>query len=136
MASVITERTRWVAVTGASNAIGTRPDIAAIAASAHRAGAQVFVDAVHLAPHHPIDVASLGCDVLVCSPYKWYGPHAGVLCGRPEVLDGIVPYKLRPAADRVPDRFETGTPSFEAIAATGAAAEFLLEIGVETIGAA
>ena len=80
---LIDERTRWVALPGASNLIGTIPDLAPIIAAAHDAGARVFVDAVHLAPHRRIDVAALGCDVLATSPYKWYGPHAGVLCRRP-----------------------------------------------------
>ena len=133
--SLLTERTRWVAVTGASNAIGTMPDVTAITAAAHEAGARVLVDAVHLAPHQPIDVAMIGCDVLACSPYKWYGPHAGVLTGRPDVLAEIVPYKVRPASDAVPDRYETGTPSFEAIAAIGAAAEFLLDQTMPAIAA-
>jgi selenocysteine lyase/cysteine desulfurase len=133
VAGAITDRTRGVAVSGASNAIGTMPDVTAISAAAHEAGARVLIDAVHLAPHHPIDVGAIGCDVLVCSPYKWYGPHAGVLCGRPEVLEELAPYKVRPAGDNVPDRFETGTPSFEAIAAIGAAAEFLLELGVSNV---
>ncbi len=135
VASVLTDRTRWVAVSGASNAIGTMPDVAAIATAAHAAGARLLVDAVHLAPHCRIDVGAMGCDVLMCSPYKWYGPHAGVLCGNPDVLASITPYKVRPASDAAPNRFETGTPSFEAIAATGAAAAFLLELGMDNVRA-
>ncbi|MEY2468604.1 MAG: hypothetical protein QOF21_1302 [Actinomycetota bacterium] len=131
--SMLTDRTRWVAVTGASNAIGTMPDVTAITAAAHAAGARVLVDAVHLTPHQPVDIGAIGCDVLLCSPYKWYGPHAGVLCGRSDVLEEIVPYKVRPASDAVPDRYETGTPSFEAIAAIGAAAEFLLDFGMAEV---
>ena len=87
--ALIDERTRWVTLPGASNLIGTVPDLAPIVAAAHDAGARVFVDAVHLAPHKPIDVAALGCDVLACSPYKWYGPHAGVLCADPALLDEL-----------------------------------------------
>jgi cysteine desulfurase family protein (TIGR01976 family) len=121
------ESTRWVAVTGASNLLGTIPDVAAITAAAHAAGARVFVDAVHLAPHRRIDVAAIGCDALVTSPYKWYGPHAGVLVLDPALLAALTPYKVRPAADAGPGRLETGTPSFEAIAAIDAAARFLLE---------
>jgi cysteine desulfurase family protein (TIGR01976 family) len=121
----ITSRTRWVAVTGASNALGTIPDVPAIAAAAHGVGARVMVDAVHLAPHRPIDVAALGCDALVTSPYKWYGPHGGVLWSVPSLLDELTPDKVRPAPDRVPERFETGTPSFEALAGIEAAARFL-----------
>ena len=119
---LIDERTAWVAVTGASNLLGTIPDLAPIVAAAHDAGARVFVDAVHLAPHRRIDVAAIGCDVLVTSPYKWYGPHAGVLCADPALLDELPVAKVRPAADRGPRRWETGTPSFEAIAAIDAAA--------------
>ena len=131
----ITDETRWVAVTGASNAIGTIPDVTAITAAAHARGARVLVDAVHLTPHRKIDVGAIGCDVLACSPYKWYGPHAGLLCARRDLLAELQPYKVRPADDAVPYRFETGTPSFEAIAATGAAARFLLELGMDEVAA-
>jgi cysteine desulfurase family protein (TIGR01976 family) len=123
----LSDRTRWVAVTGASNLIGTMPDLPAIVAAAHSAGARVFVDAVHLAPHRRIDMRSLGCDALVTSPYKWYGPHAGVLALDPELVDIIEPYKVRPAPSLGPRRFETGTPSFEAIAGIEAAARFMHE---------
>jgi selenocysteine lyase/cysteine desulfurase len=109
------------------------PDLAPIITAAHDAGAQVFVDAVHLAPHRAIDVTALGCDVLVTSPYKWYGPHAGVLCADPTVLDALPVAKVRPAPERGPRRWETGTPSFEAIAAVEAAAAFLLEQGLGRI---
>jgi cysteine desulfurase family protein (TIGR01976 family) len=136
MVALIDERTRWVTVTGASNLIGTVPDLAPIVAAAHEVGARVFVDAVHLAPHLPIDVASIGCDVLVTSPYKWYGPHAGVLAIDPELLDALPVAKVRPAADTGPGRFETGTPSFESIAAVEAAARFLLEEGMHSVAAA
>ena len=83
---VLSVRTRWVAVTAASNACGTVPDLPGIMAAARRVGARVFVDAVHAAPHRPIDVGTLGCDVLACSAYKWFGPHVGVLWARPELL--------------------------------------------------
>jgi cysteine desulfurase family protein (TIGR01976 family) len=132
----ITDRTRWVTVTGASNALGTVPDVPAIAAAAHAAGARVFVDAVHLTPHRPVEVAALGCDVLATSPYKWYGPHAGVLWIAPDLREELEPYKVRPAPDTAPERFETGTPSYEAIAATQAAAEFLLLEGMDALGKA
>jgi cysteine desulfurase family protein (TIGR01976 family) len=125
--SQLTDRTRWVAVSGASNLLGTIPDVSAITSAAHDAGARVFVDAVHLAPHRRIDVAAIGCDVLVTSPYKWYGPHAGVLVVDPALLAELTPYKVRPAPDAGPPRLETGTPSFEAIAAIEAAARFLLD---------
>jgi cysteine desulfurase family protein (TIGR01976 family) len=135
VAARIGPRTRWVAVTGASNALGTIPDIRAVVEVAHAAGARVFVDAVHLAPHRRIDTAALGCDAIVTSPYKWYGPHAGVLWLSPELRNDLVPYKVRPAPDTAPERFETGTPAYEAIAGTMAAAEFLLTTGMDTIAA-
>ncbi len=126
-------RTRWVAVTGASNLIGTMPDLAAVVAIAHGAGARVFVDAVHLAPHARIDIGALGCDALATSPYKWYGPHAGVLYVEPGLLDTLPVAKVRPAEDVGPRRFETGTPNFEGIAAVEAAARFLLEEGMDRV---
>jgi cysteine desulfurase family protein (TIGR01976 family) len=126
--AVLSDRTRWVAVTAASNAVGTIPDIAAIVAAAHDAGARTYVDAVHATPHRRLDVAALATDVLVCSPYKWFGPHAGVLCARPELLEELTPDKIRPAPDDGPDRWETGTASFEAIAGIRAAAEYMLEL--------
>jgi cysteine desulfurase family protein (TIGR01976 family) len=132
---LIDEHTRWVAVTGASNLLGTIPDLVPIIAAAHDAGARVFVDAVHLAPHRRIDVSALGCDVLVSSPYKWYGSHAGVLVASPQLLDALPVARVRPAASEGPRRWETGTPNFEAIAAVGAAAEFLLAEGMDRIGA-
>lgn len=133
IAELIDERTRWVAVTGASNLIGTMPDLAPIVSAAHVAGARVFVDAVHLAPHRQIDIGQLGCDVLATSPYKWYGPHAGVMVFDLPLLDELPIAKVRPAADHGPARFETGTPSFEAIAAIDAAAGFLIDVGFDAI---
>lgn len=133
--ALIDERTRWVAVTGASNLLGATPDLPPIIDAAHAVGAKVFVDAVHLAPHRAIDIASLGCDALATSPYKWYGPHAGVLYVEPGLLDSLPVAKVRPAADQGPRRFETGTPSFEGIAAVEAAARFLLEEGLERLAA-
>lgn len=121
------ERTRWVAVTAASNAVGTIPDLPGIVAAAHAAGARVYVDAVHHAPHRRISVRELGCDVLACSPYKWFGPHAGLLVARdPELLAELDPDKLRPSPDTVPERWETGTAAFEVLAGITAAAEYLL----------
>lgn len=136
VSSCLTERTRWVAVTGASNLLGTIPDVAAIVDQAHAAGARAFVDAVHLAPHRAIDVGRIGCDVLATSPYKWYGPHAGVLVVEPDLLASLTPYKVRPAKDTGPGRLETGTPSFEAIAGIEAAARFLLDTGMDALAAA
>jgi selenocysteine lyase/cysteine desulfurase len=110
---LIDERTRWVAVTGASNLIGTIVDLPPIVEAAHAAGAKVYVDAVHLAPHRPIDVGAIGCDALVSSAYKWYGPHAAVLCATPGVLDELPAAKVRPADDAGPKRWVSGTPNFE-----------------------
>lgn len=130
---LIGERTRWVAVSGASNAIGTIPELPPIVAAAHAVGARVMVDAVHLVPHRKVDVTTLGADAFATSPYKWYGPHAGILWVEPNLLASLTPYKVRPADDHGPGRFETGTPSFETIAGVGAAARFLLDQGMESI---
>ncbi len=124
---LIDERTKWVSVPGASNLLGSTPDLAPIIEAAHAVGAYVYVDAVHLAPHRKIDVAALGCDALVTSPYKWYGPHSGVLWMRPELLESLPVFKVRPAADHGPGRLETGMPNFEGIAGIEAAARFLVE---------
>lgn len=131
--NLINDRTAWVAVTGASNLIGTTPHLAPIIRAAHDAGARVFVDAVHLAVHQPIDIAALGCDVLACSPYKWYGPHAGALCVEPNLLNELPVAKVRPANNIGPARFETGTPNFEGIAAVEAAARFLIEENMASV---
>ncbi|MFE9698221.1 cysteine desulfurase-like protein [Streptomyces sp. NPDC006270] len=125
----ITERTRLVAVTGASNLIGTRPDIPAVAELVHRAGALLYVDGVHLTAHHAVDVERLGADFFVCSPYKFFGPHHGVLAARPEVLGALRPDKLAPSTDAVPERFELGTLPYEAMAGTIAAVDFLADLG-------
>jgi cysteine desulfurase family protein (TIGR01976 family) len=130
---LLTDRTRWVAVTGASNAIGTMPDIAAITAAAHDVGARVVVDGVHLTPHAPVDVAAIGCDVYSTSSYKWYGPHAGITWIEPDLLDRLHAYKVRPAPDTGPGRLMLGTPSYESIAAIDAAAHFLLDVGYEAL---
>jgi cysteine desulfurase family protein (TIGR01976 family) len=132
---VLTDRTRWVAVTGASNAVGTVPDLRAIVAAAHAAGARVYVDAVHATPHRPLDVAALDVDALACSAYKWFGPHQSILWARPELLERLQPDKLRPSPDTAPDRWETGTPAFEALAGTIAAARYLGETGFAAIRA-
>ena len=127
--AVLGRRTRWVAVTAASNACGTVPELAGIVAAAHRAGARVYVDAVHAAPHRPIDVAALGCDALACSAYKWFGPHVGVLWARPELLAQLAPDKLRPSSDAIPERWELGTLPFEALAGVRAAADYVMKVG-------
>lgn len=118
-------RTRLVAVGYASNAVGTINPLPRLIERAHAVGAWVYVDAVHYAPHGPIDVRALGADFLVSSPYKWFGPHLGALYGRDELLERLPAYKVRPAHDR----FETGTPSFEAIVGTGAAVDYLASVG-------
>ncbi|WP_097956348.1 MULTISPECIES: cysteine desulfurase-like protein [Streptomyces] len=125
----LTGRTRLVAVTGASNLIGTRPDIPAIARLAHGAGALLYVDGVHLTAHHPVDVERLGADFFVCSPYKFFGPHHGVLAARPELLGALRPDKLAPSTDAVPERFELGTLPYESMAGTRAAVDFLAGLG-------
>ncbi|WP_432148551.1 cysteine desulfurase-like protein [Streptomyces sp. bgisy029] len=127
--AVLTERTRLVAVTGASNLIGTRPDLPAVAELVHRAGALFHVDGVHLAAHEFVDVERLGADFFVCSPYKFFGPHHGVLAARPELLETLRPDKLVPSGDAVPERFELGTLPYESLAATRAAVDFIAELG-------
>jgi cysteine desulfurase family protein (TIGR01976 family) len=128
LASVLSDRTRVVAVTAASNLIGTRPDIPAIAGLAHAAGALLHVDGVHYAAHVAVDVEALGADTFVCSPYKFLGPHCGVLAARPELLESWCPDKLVPASDEVPDRFELGTLPYELLAGTAAAVDFLADL--------
>ncbi len=120
---------RLVAVTAASNALGTVPPLRRVADLAHAAEALVYVDAVHYAPHRLIDVAALGADFLVCSAYKFYGPHTGVLWGREELLETLEPYKLVPAPDTGPDKWETGTQSFESLAGVTAAVDYLAGLG-------
>lgn len=122
---VISERTRLVAVTAASNAIGTKPDVAAISERAHAAGAVTYVDGVHATSHGPIDVGALGADFYVCSTYKLFGPHTGALIADPELLARLRPAKLVPAADTVPERFERGTPALELLAGVTAAVDWI-----------
>jgi len=132
---VLSDRTRWVAVTAASNAVGTVPDLPGIVAAAHAAGARVYVDAVHAAPHRRLDVEALGCDALACSAYKWFGPHVGILCARPELLEQLQPDKLRPSPDTAPDRWELGTLPFESLAGVRAAADYVLSADWEAVRA-
>lgn len=132
---LLSERTRWVAVTGASNAIGTEPDITAITAAAHDVGARVVVDGVHLTPHAPVDLGAIGCDVYSTSSYKWYGPHAGITWMAPSVLDVLDAYRVRPAPETGAGRWMLGTPAYESLAAIDAAATWLLDTGLERIGA-
>lgn len=130
--SKIGPRTRLVAVTHASNAVGTIPDLRTIAREAHGAGAWLWVDAVHYGPHGAIDVQAIDCDFLVCSSYKFYGPHQGLLYGRGELLARLHPYKVRPAADDGPGRWETGTQNHECLAGMLGAFEYLAELGGST----
>ncbi|MFD4422434.1 cysteine desulfurase-like protein [Agromyces sp. NPDC058484] len=125
VAAVLSERTRLVAVTAASNLIGTMPDVAAIAAAVHDAGALLYVDGVHYTAHELPDVAGLGADFFTCSPYKFLGPHCGVLVARPELLETIAPDKLLPATNAVPERFEFGTLPYELLAGVTAAVDVL-----------
>jgi cysteine desulfurase family protein (TIGR01976 family) len=126
---LLSPRTRLVAIGAASNALGTVNDVAAIGRMARDAGALVFVDAVHYAPHAVIDVKAWGCDFLACSAYKFYGPHIGVLYGRRDLLQGIDVPKLDPAPNEAPERLETGTLNHEGIVGTHAAIEFMASLG-------
>ena len=129
MARAIGPRTKLVAVGYASNAVGTINDVTTITRMAHAVGALVYIDAVHYAPHGPIDVRALDCDFLACSPYKFFAPHMGALYGKREHLARLRPYKVRPASDAIPDRWETGTKNHEGLAGVTAAIEYLAELG-------
>ncbi len=124
-AELLTDRTKLVAVSAASNIIGTRPDVPAITALAKAAGAVSYVDGVHATPHGPIDVTALGADFYVTSAYKWCGPHLGAVIAAPELLESLRPDKLLPSPDNVPDRFELGTPPFADQAGVTAAVNHL-----------
>ena len=124
-------RTKLVAVTGASNVLGTRPDLPAIADVVHEAGALLYVDGVHLTPHAPVDVAALGADFYACSPYKFFGPHHGIVVAAPELLERIHPDKLLPSTDEVPERFELGTLPYELLAGTTAAVDYIAGLASE-----
>lgn len=134
LAAVVGDRTRLVAVTGASNLIGTRPDLGRIAEIAHAAGAFFWVDGVHASAHVLTDVPASGADFWVCSPYKFLGPHLGVLGARPELLEMLRPDKLLPSSDAVPERFELGTLPYELLAGVTAAVDFLAELVDEPKG--
>jgi cysteine desulfurase family protein (TIGR01976 family) len=125
----INDRTRLVAVGLASNAVGTVNDVAAIAKRAHGAGALVAVDAVHAAPHIPVDRDAIGADVLTCSAYKFFGPHVGVTAVRRDLLETLDVYKVEPAPDYIPDRLETGTQNHEGIAGAKGAIDFISSLG-------
>jgi cysteine desulfurase family protein (TIGR01976 family) len=128
---LLNEHTRLVAVNYASNAVGTINDVQQVAALAHAAGALVYVDAVHYAPHDQIDVQALDCDFLACSVYKFFGPHVGVLYGKYHLLDEMTAYKVRPASSEPPGKWETGTQSFESLCGVTAAVDYLAAISGE-----
>ncbi len=127
--SLLSEKTRLVAVTHASNAVGSITDVKHVVQLAHEAGALVYVDAVHYAPHGLIDVQALDCDFLVASVYKFFGGHVGVLYGKYEWLDQLKAYKVRPAPSKPAGKWETGTPGFESLAGVAAAVEYIAAIG-------
>jgi cysteine desulfurase family protein (TIGR01976 family) len=131
---MIGPRTRVVAVGYASNAVGTINDVGEVCRLARGAGAMCYVDAVHYAPHGPIDVRALDCDFMVCSPYKFFGPHVGALYGKREHLARLRPYKVRPASDEAPDCWEAGTQNHEGIAGVAAAIDYLAELGARSAG--
>jgi cysteine desulfurase family protein (TIGR01976 family) len=124
----LSPRTRLVAVTHASNAVGTAPDVDRIIRMAHAVGALVFVDAVQYTPHGPLDVQALDCDFLACSSYKFFGPHQGVLYGKAEHLERLTPHKVRPSKNTIPHRWETGTLNHECLAGVTAAVDYLAAI--------
>lgn len=131
LSELIDKRTRLVAVTYASNAVGSIVDVAHVTKLAHQVGALVYIDAVHYTPHNPVDVQAIDCDFLVASAYKFFGPHTGVLYGKYELLDSLEAYKVRPAPDWPPGKWETGTQSFESLAGVHAAIDYLESIGRE-----
>jgi cysteine desulfurase family protein (TIGR01976 family) len=124
----LSSHTRLVAVTGASNLLGTRPDIPAIAAAVHEVGALLYVDGVHLTPHAPVSVGDLGADFYACSPYKFLGPHHGLVVADPALLEEVRGDKLLPSTDAVPERFELGTLPYEILAGTTAAVDFIANL--------
>jgi cysteine desulfurase family protein (TIGR01976 family) len=132
--SAIGERTRVVAVTAASNLLGTKPPVRAIADAAHAVGALLYVDGVHYTAHQFVDTAALGADLYVCSPYKVMGPHCGVLAASPDLLETVWPDKLRPSTNAVPERFELGTLPYEVMAGATAAVDFVAGIAPGNAG--
>lgn len=129
LSKALESQPRLVAVGYSSNALGTINPVKEISAMAHASGALVYVDAVHYAPHGPIDVQALDCDFLVCSGYKFFGPHVGMLYGKYELLDQLTAYKVRPAPAEPPGKFQTGTPNFEGIAGLLGSLEYLEWLG-------
>ena len=133
--NLISDRTRLICVGGASNLTGTLNDVTTICEKAKAVGALTYLDGVQSVPHVVTDVQAIGCDFLVCSPYKFFGPHQGVLWGRRELLEKLEPYKVRPATSAIPECFETGTQSHEGFAGTKAAVDYLAWIGETMSGA-
>ena len=131
---LLSDRTRLVALTAASNVLGTRPDVAAITSKAHAAGALTYVDGVHWTPHGPVDVAALGADFYATSAYKWSGPHVGAVIASPDLLEELHPDKLAPATEAVPGRFERGTSPFADFAGVVAAVEHLAALDPAATG--
>lgn len=129
---IVNERTQLVAVTAASNLLGTMPPVRQIADRAHSVGALVYVDGVHYAAHAAVDVTALGADFFVCSPYKFFGPHCAALAAHPDVLHSLTPNKLLPSTNDVPERFELGTLPYELMAGVTAAVDFIASIGTAT----
>ncbi|MER9632323.1 cysteine desulfurase-like protein [Mesorhizobium sp. M0296] len=129
LAALLSERTRLVALNYASNLAGSINRVKALTGIARRAGALVYVDAVQFAPHGLIDVQNLGCDFLICSAYKFFGPHMGILWGRLDVIDALKPYKCRCSSNALPERFELGTPQIELMAGLSAAVDYFAELG-------
>jgi len=129
LSAKIRRNTRLVAVGWAANAVGTINDVSEVVRLAHEAGAMAFIDAVHYAPHGPIDVRALDCDFLVCSSYKFFGPHLGILYGKREQLQRLRPYKLRACSEQLPDRWETGTQNHEGLAGLIAAIDYIADAG-------
>jgi len=132
--SLLSDRTRLVAVTAASNLFGTIPDVRAVADAAHAVGALVYVDGVHRTPHTVVDVVALGADFYACSPYKFCGPHLGVVAADPALLETLPPDKLLPSMNDVPERFELGTLPYELLAGTTAAVDFLASLDPDVVG--
>ncbi len=134
LATLLNERTRLVALSGAANLTGSLHDVTAMCAMAREVGAWTFIDGVQSVPHVPTDVQQIGCDMLACSAYKFMGPHQGILWGRREVLEQLHAYQLRPAPQLIPGNFETGTPAFELMAGTTAAVDYYDWIGKTMAG--
>jgi len=132
LADLLNEKTRLLAITAASNAVGSITDIPRAARMAHTVDALVYVDAVHYAPHGLIDVQAWECDFLTCSVYKFFGPHTGVLYGKYDLMDDLTAYKVRPASPKPPEKWETGTQSFESLAGVTAVVNYIASIGGET----